>query len=116
MSFEIGKKYFGILHLDVIGMDTPYNIPICLHTRYGNIYITREDKGCQLCVGYIMSCVTDRNVHCSCSLIKKYNKQNKKVLTHFVNDRIKEYNKTYPESDWNLHFNDKLKLLLDSAL
>lgn len=116
MSFEIGKKYFGILHLDVISTDTPYNIPICLHTRYGNIYIIREDKGCASCIGCITSCITEKNVHCSCSLIKKYNKQNKKVLTHFVNDRIKEDDEKHPETNWSLFYQDKLKKYLDSAI
>lgn len=116
MSLEIGKKYFGILHLNIIHDSTPNGTPICLHTKYGNLYIIRRHTGCSLCIGDITNCIDNDNVHCSCSLIKKYSKQNKKVLTHFLNDRINEFNKKHPGTDWSSHFNYKLKTHLDSAI
>ena len=116
MSLEIGKKYFGILHLNKIGANTPIDTPICLHTEYGNLYVIRKDSDCDHCIGRITNCISGNNVHCSTLLIKKYNKQNKKVLTHFVNDRINEDNEQYTSTNWSQFYQDKLKTYLDSAI
>lgn len=116
MSFEIGKKYFGILHLDKMGISTPNDIPICLHTKYGNLYvIKKDDGGCLECIGDITNCLSCDNVHCSTVLIKKYNKHNEKVLLSFIKDRIEHMKTTNPENDWSLFYLNKLTSYLYHA-
>lgn len=116
MSFEIGKKYFGILHLDKMGISTPDNIQICLHTKYGNLYVIKKGGNCNECIGDITNCLSCDNVHCSTFLIKKYNKHNEKILLRFIKDRV-EYMKTvHPESNWDTFYQDKLRTYLDSAI
>lgn len=120
MSFEIGKKYFGILHLDVIGIGTPTDVKICLHTKYGNIYIYKVDKGgCSSCCGDFI-CLIGLKVHCCCKLIAKYNKQNKKVLEKFYDDVCRilasKENNPYNFESWKEHFNEKLNEKLNEAI
>ena len=120
MSLEIGKKYFGILHLEEIGSDTLTNVKICLHTKYGNIYIYKVDKGgCFSCCGESL-CMNGLKVHCCCKLIAKYNKQNKKVLEKFYDDAAMHMttrkDNTYSFESWKEFFNKELNKILDNAL
>lgn len=120
MSLEIGKKYFGILHLEEINISTPTNVKICLHTKYGNIYIYKVDKGaCSSCCGDSL-CMNGLKVHCYCKLIAKYNKQNKKVLEKLYDDKarymITRKDNTHSFESWKKYFNEKLNKVLNDAL
>ena len=121
MSLEIGKKYFGILHLEEIGIGTPTDVKICLHTKYGNVYIYRidDDSGCSSCCGESL-CLQDLKVHCCCKFIAKYNKQNKKVLEKFYDDLARalaaKKSNTYNFESWKEHFNNKLNKKLSEAI
>lgn len=92
----MGETYFGILHLDRIGINTPYDVPICLHTCYGNLYIVRKNhielkpKGaCSHCIGHPLGCGNSfSNVHCYCVFLRKYEKNNRKVANRFLQDEI----------------------------
>lgn len=120
MSLEIGKKYFGILHLNEILSNTPTNVKICLHTKYGNIYIYRVyNDGCFNCCGDSI-CMRGLKVHCCCKLIAKYNKQNKKVLEKFYDDACRilaaKEDNPYNFESWKEHFNEKLNKKLNEAI
>lgn len=116
MSLEIGKKYFGILHLNEVHIDTEYNIPICLHTKYGNLYVIRKEKeGCANCVGNIPS-ICSNGIFCSCRLIKKYNKQNKKVLSKFVEDSREHMKIVESDYEWDDFYDEKFKEILNQAI
>ena len=120
MSFEIGKKYFGILHLNEILTDTPTNVKICLHTKYGNIYIYRVyNSDCFNCCGESI-CLRGLKVHCYCKLIAKYNRQNKKVLEKFYDDACRiladKEDNPYNFENWKEYFNEKLNKKLNEAI
>lgn len=120
MSLEIGKTLFGILHLKEISTSTPTNIKICLHTKYGNLYIYKVNEGsCFSCCGESL-CMNGLKVHCYCKLIAKYNKQNKKVLEKFYDDAarhmITRKDNTYSFESWKEFFNKELNKSLNNAL
>lgn len=119
MSLEIGKKYFGILHLKEILTDTPINVKICLHTKHGNIYIYKVNDDCFHCCGDSI-CMRGLKVHCCCKLIAKYNKQNKKVLEKFYDDTARimaaDESNPYNFAGWKEYFNNKLNERLNQAI
>lgn len=107
------RVLFGILHTKEITLDTPYNVPICLHTEFGNLYITKESKhqhdiNSSACFSCAFESYTCKSVSCLVRFLKKYRKNNLKVL-----EKMNVFNAEYmenrcPDSNWK-EFYDYVK-------
>lgn len=114
----LNKKLFGILHVTEILLNTPYNVPICLHTKYGNLYIIKKSKhnfeDCNIaCNHCCMDGLCDSSCCCIMRFIDKYKKNNLKVLRNIISDKIKDMEIKYPDMDWKTYLEEKMKINLN---
>ena len=111
----LNKKIFGILHVTEILLNVAYNVPICVHTKYGNLYVIKKSKHnfehCNIaCNNCCMDGFCDSSCCCIMRFIDKYKKNNLKVLRNITSDKIKDMEIKYPNIDWKAFFEKKIEV------
>lgn len=115
---SLNKKVFGVLHVTEVLPNMDNNAPICVHTKYGNLYVMKKNKSDfedygSACFHCCMESLCDSSCCCVMRFIDKYRKNNTKVLKNLVVDKIEEMKISYPNTDWKTFFEKRIRINLN---